>query len=180
MNSTPLSVIDRSVHFLGEPPELWKRARPAPIPPSCLSARVKPPSFPRKMKAPWGEDNVYGGVPCYQEPGKPWILGLGYFCGYGADTGAGVTDYRAFYTVSNDGGRTFCEPRPVICQGPEFNLMHPLPGAWVGKNSWAFTDAMLTNLASNGDLVLPLFSCLTTRAGNGDVIVPFTPKSSWS
>ncbi len=69
----------------------------------------------------------------------------------------GMRQWTVWYTVSEDGGRTWPVTRQVIQTGPEFNAQHPLPGVWTGKNCVMVGDlASVPVVLADGTLIVPV------------------------
>ncbi len=74
------------------------------------------------------------------------------------DTVVGFMDYKMWYCVSTDGGKTYDEERPMIQRGAEYSAQHPNRYVWVGKNSFCFaTLPPYFVKMSNGQVFLPCF-----------------------
>ncbi|NUQ65711.1 MAG: exo-alpha-sialidase [Pirellulales bacterium] len=74
------------------------------------------------------------------------------------DTVTGFMDYKLWYCVSTDGGKTYDEERPMIQRGAEYSAQHPNRYVWVGKNSFCFaTLPPFFVKMSNGQILLPCF-----------------------
>ena len=54
------------------------------------------------------------------------------------DTISGYMDYKMWYCVSLDGGKTYDAERPIIQRGEGFSITHPIRHVWAGKNSFVF------------------------------------------
>jgi len=91
----------------------------------------------------------------YQEPDGRRILQIAFLGAYEVDTLPGFMDWKIWYRVSNDGGKTVSELRPVIQVGEEHDLLHPLWPTYIGKNGYCPSTAP------------PI------RAGNGEIMAPF-------
>ncbi|MBI2302771.1 MAG: exo-alpha-sialidase [Armatimonadetes bacterium] len=74
------------------------------------------------------------------------------------DTIYGFMDYKLWYCVSTDGGRTYDAERPLIQRGPEYSAAHPNRFVWIGKNGFvAATLPLYFVRLSNGQLFLPCY-----------------------
>jgi hypothetical protein len=83
----------------------------------------------------------------------------------------GLRQWRIFYRVSSDGGRSFGPSRQVVHAGTEYNGEHPLPGVWVGKNCAMLGDMTCVPVtASDGRILLPVQ--LTPLAADGTLYNP--------
>lgn len=51
-----------------------------------------------------------------------------------------LTRGQIWYSVSNDGGRTFAIEEQVIQEGAGYTSEHPLDGVWLGRNAVAYGD----------------------------------------
>lgn len=52
----------------------------------------------------------------------------------------GLRQWAVYYSVSEDGGRTWRVDEQVIHRGPEYSPAHPLPDVWSGKNCYMIGD----------------------------------------
>jgi hypothetical protein len=69
----------------------------------------------------------------------------------------GAKHYLAYYTVSQDGGRTNVVDQQVIQDGTEYSATHPIAGVWTGKNA----------------LQIGAYTCLPITLDDGTILVPF-------
>jgi hypothetical protein len=61
------------------------------------------------------------------------------------------------YSVSEDGGMTWCLDEQIICAGREFNAAHPLPGVTVGRNCAMIGDGACKQIfLADGTLLVPV------------------------
>lgn len=59
--------------------------------------------------------------------------------------------------LSDDGGRSWQDERPVIHEGAEFSAAHPLPGVWTGKNCAFIGDKTCVPIAlADGTILMPI------------------------
>jgi hypothetical protein len=74
------------------------------------------------------------------------------------DTAAGFMDYKLWYCVSTDGGKTYDKERPLVQRGTEYSPQHPNRYVWIGKNGFVFATLhpFLVKM-SNGQIFLPCF-----------------------
>ena len=74
------------------------------------------------------------------------------------DTIYGYMDYKLWYCVSTDGGKTYGTERPIVQRGAEFSAAHPNRYVWIGKNSFVAATLPLYFLRlSNGAVFLPCY-----------------------
>lgn len=71
------------------------------------------------------------------------------------DTATGFLDYKLWYRLSRDDGRTWDAARPLIETGPQYSPMHPTRHVWVGKNSFCYGAIPPFYLMSNGEFLVP-------------------------
>jgi hypothetical protein len=74
------------------------------------------------------------------------------------DTIHGYMDYKLWYSLSRDGGRTYDAERPLVQRGEGYSSTHPNRYTWIGKNSFCFATLppFLVRL-SNGTILLPCY-----------------------
>lgn len=83
----------------------------------------------------------------------------------------GLRNWNIYYRVSRDGGRSFGPGSQVIHSGAEFNVRHPLPGVWTGKNCVMLGDVACVPLAApDGGILLPVQ--ITPLAPDGSLYNP--------
>ena len=71
----------------------------------------------------------------------------------------GMRQWRLYYTVSEDGGRTDLFDEQIICEGEEFDAEHPMPDVFVGRNCVMIGDnGQRVITRSDGALLLPVQS----------------------
>ncbi|MEA3401546.1 MAG: sialidase family protein [Armatimonadota bacterium] len=75
---------------------------------------------------------------------------------HGTDNLEAYLRYKLAYQVSADDGRSFGPVKPLIQQGDQYDLMHPLEPVRVGKNCAMISSGMLMIEASNGEIMLPI------------------------
>ena len=68
----------------------------------------------------------------------------------------GVRYWRCFYTVSEDGGKSFTVNEPIIQDGAEFSAEHPWPGLWIGRNG-ACIGAPTVLPLKDGTILVPCY-----------------------
>ena len=73
------------------------------------------------------------------------------------DTGPGFMDYKLWYRISTDGGKTYDEERPMIQRGEGYSPMHPIEYVWVGKNSFCYASIPPFLKMTNGEILLPIY-----------------------
>jgi hypothetical protein len=61
------------------------------------------------------------------------FLSVGNYLNF--DTINGLIQYRFFYRISHDNGKTYGKLKKLIHAGKEFNAHHPLPYIWEGKGA---------------------------------------------
>lgn len=83
------------------------------------------------------------------------------------DTATGFMDYKMWYRVSTDGGRTYGELRPIVQRGVAYSPMHPIEYVHVGKNSFCYaTIPGIMLKLSNGRIFFPCYYAPLDAQGN--------------
>lgn len=83
------------------------------------------------------------------------------------DTATGFMDYKMWYRVSTDGGKTYGELRPIVQQGEGYSPMHPIEYVWVGRNSFCYaTIPGIMLKLSNGQIFFPCYYAPLDSEGN--------------
>ncbi|MCX6993254.1 MAG: sialidase family protein [Kiritimatiellaeota bacterium] len=163
-----LRILDREIHYPFGP---QSDVRPIPIPETALLPRLPP--FPKTISAPYPWDSIenvyfYNGrhlsANVYQEPGKSWLFQLGLLCPGVNDTPT-AGHYKIWCRVSQDGGKTFGDLKPVVQQGKQYNPAHPLDGVWADKNGANVDDTRPIVRATNGEIMVPITSSVLDKDG---------------
>lgn len=151
-----VQVIDKEVRYGTKQYAPDDKPRPAP---TFERAPLPVPSVPEKIQSPGGwEENAYAGPgeqSVFQAPGKSWRLQLIESTRGIDDTNTGAMDYKLWYRISRDNGKTFSELKPLVQKGAEYNFQHPIAGVYVGTNSFVFGGCIVG--ASNGEILVPTF-----------------------
>lgn len=82
------------------------------------------------------------------------------------DTGPGFIDYKLWYHVSTDGGKTYDKERPLVVSGEGYSPAHPNPYVWIGKNSFCYASVPPFLTMSNGEALLPIYYAPLDEKGN--------------
>jgi hypothetical protein len=83
------------------------------------------------------------------------------------DTVTGFMDYKLWYCVSTDGGKTYDQERPLVQRGSEYSAQHPNKYVWIGKNGYAFATLWPYLMRmSNGQIFLPCYYGALDKNGN--------------
>ncbi len=56
------------------------------------------------------------------------------------DPKEGVKNWQMYYAMSKDGGETFSFYEPIILEGDEYNITHPINDVFIGHNSFMVGD----------------------------------------
>ena len=74
-----------------------------------------------------------------------------------SDTLEGSINYKIWYCVSTDGGKTYDKERPLVQRGAEYSAQHPNRYVWIGKNGYCHATLLWPFLVkmSNGHIFLP-------------------------
>lgn len=151
-----IRVIDKEVRYGTKEYASGDKARPAPV---LEGAALPMASVPAKIQSPGGwEENAYAGPgeqSVFKAPGKDWLLQLVESTRGIDDTNTGAMDYKLWYRVSMDNGKTYSELKPLIQQGEGYDYKHPIAGVYVGTNSFVFGGCIVG--ASNGEILVPTF-----------------------
>ncbi len=151
-----LRVVDREVRYGTKKYAADDKPRPAPV---FAGVSLPTPALPEKITSPGGwQENAYAGPPeqaVFRAPGRNWIVQLVETTRGIDDTDTGAMDYKLWYRVSKDDGKTYSELKPLIQQGDEYDFRHPIEGVWVGKNSFVFGGRIVG--AANGEIMVPTF-----------------------
>ena len=70
------------------------------------------------------------------------------------DTYDSLRSEKLWYNFSTDSGRTWCDPRPIMQEGAEFNALHPFRHLHLPYNAAQSTHAAPV-VVSNGDILFP-------------------------
>ncbi|MCC7085739.1 MAG: exo-alpha-sialidase [Pirellulales bacterium] len=74
------------------------------------------------------------------------------------DTAHGLSDYKLWYCISTNGGKTYDEERPLVQRGNQYSPQHPNQYVWIGKNSFIYaTLGPRFMKMSNGEIFLPCY-----------------------
>lgn len=82
-------------------------------------------------------------------------VGAGYMT-----KGSGETtwlDYKMWYRVSTDGGKTYDKERPLIQSGEGYSPMHPIKYVHVGKNGFVYASSPPLVRMTNGEILMPFY-----------------------
>ena len=134
-------------------PEHWRRMQ------EILSTEPKTVTVPLYLypgeSAP-SKQNVYRNYQTLLQDDKHAVAIAMLSRGKG-DTATGYMDYKLWYRVSLDGGRSYGVEKPVIEQGAEFSAMHPNRFVWVGTNSFCYAAIPPFLPLSNGQFIIPFY-----------------------
>jgi hypothetical protein len=83
------------------------------------------------------------------------------------DTATGFMDYKLWYCVSTDGGKTYDRERPLVQRGAAYSAQHPNRYVWIGKNGFVFATLQpyLVRM-SNGQVFVPCYYAPLDKKGN--------------
>ncbi len=74
------------------------------------------------------------------------------------DTATGFLDYKMWYCVSTDGGKTYDKERPLIQRGAQYSAQHPNRYVHIGKNGFVFATLQPYMVKmTNGQIFLPCY-----------------------
>lgn len=114
--------------------------------------------LPKTIAVPYppGVENLEGTTVPYREAGTERQFRLAFTTKGQGDTRHGAMDYKMWYQVSTDGGKTYDTLRPLIQQGGQYSRMHPIEPVHITKNSYVYSIQPASR-ASNGEVMLPFW-----------------------
>jgi hypothetical protein len=158
---------------------LWQQA----IPPQWRDLQALINTLPATVESPWhvypGENapskqNMYRNYLALQYDENRWIRVSHSTRGID-DTDTGFLDYKMWYSLSSDGGRTWSQERPMVQAGDEFDPMHPCRYVWIGKNSFCYASVPPLLKLSNGQILMPFYYAPLDENGNY-----YNPKGAYT
>lgn len=156
LSAQGIRIVDQEIRYGTKTYDPDDKPRPAPAFPQ-IHLPITP--LPEKITSPGGwQENVYsasGEQTTIQAPGKDWILHLVETTRGVDDTNTGALDYKTWFRVSPDRGKTYAPLKPLVQSGPGYDYLHPIEGVYVGKNGYVFGGRLL--LASNGEILSPTY-----------------------
>ncbi len=136
---------------LPEHVRLWQAAaaeRPARMTPDCYT-------YP-DTGGPVLQNFYRGTFPSKSEDGR--CVAIFHITRGTGDTIFGFSDYKVWYCVSTDGGKTWGQEKPLVQDGPQYSPQHPNRYVQVGKNGFVFATLQpFIYSLSNGKLLLPCY-----------------------
>jgi len=119
-------------------------------------------SLPRTIEVPfpWKEEKLISSNQGYitgnvfTDPKNRFILQMMLSTPGTPDTSSGSPQYKTWYRVSNDGGRTFSEPTLVIIEGN--TLENPIEGVEIGRNGYNINFTTPIIMGSSGKIIVPV------------------------
>jgi hypothetical protein len=120
------------------------------------------PAIPRVQSVPfeWGTENFYSGNGgyitdnVYCEPVKSMVVQLVISTPGEGDTATGSPQYKVWYRVSPNRGKTFTPLKQVIIDG--YTSMNPIEGVVIGRNGFNVDFTRPIVKASNGEIIVPV------------------------
>lgn len=150
-------IIDKEIVFIDQ------SSAPRPIP-SDPKFRIGSniPSLPTSIEVPfpWEEEKLISNRSGYItsnvfiDPDKRFILQLMLSTPGTPDTATGSPQYKTWYRVSSDGGRTFSEPSLVVIEGHE--MEKPINGVEIGRNGYNINFTTPIIKSSSGKVIIPV------------------------
>ena len=151
-----LRLVDKEVRYGTKQYSADDKPRPAPV---LVGAPLPVASVPEKIKSPGGwEENAYTGPgeqSVFKSPHHDRLLQLIESTRGIDDTNTGAMDYKLWYRISRDGGKSYSELKPLIQKGDGYDYRHPIAGVWVGTNSFVFGGPIVG--AYNGEILVPTY-----------------------
>src|SRR5690625_2425769 len=119
-------------------------------------------SLPRTIEVPfpWKEEKLISSNQGYitgnvfTDPKNRFLLEMMLSTPVTPDTSSGSPQYKTWYRVSNDGGRTFSEPTLVIIEGN--TLENPIEGVEIGRNGYNINFTTPIIMGSSGKIIVPV------------------------
>ena len=82
------------------------------------------------------------------------------------DTVTGFMDYKLWYCVSTDGGKTYDPERPLVQRGAQYSAQHPNRYVWIGKNGFVFATLQPYLMRmTNGQIFVPCYYAPLDESG---------------
>ncbi len=109
---------------------------------------------------PWKKENFFGGNGgfltdnVYLEPGKQWVLQLAISTPGKSDNTMGSPQYKTWYRISVNDGKTFTALKQVIIDG--HTSMNPINNVQIGRNGFNVDFTRPIVRASNGEIMIPV------------------------
>ncbi len=153
------NIIDRQIWFVDN--RYNGEYRPIPSDPDFRyfsGFPAIPGSLPVSFE--WGKENFYSGNGGYItdnvfcEPSKPMVVQLANSTPGQGDTGTGSPQYKVWYRVSTNRGKTFSPLKQVIVDG--YSSKNPIEGVVIGRNGFNVDFTRPIIKASNGEIIVPV------------------------
>ncbi|MBY5956935.1 glycoside hydrolase [Membranicola marinus] len=150
-------IIDKEVVFIDQTSSF----RPIPSDPNFRTGS-NIPSLPRTVEVPfpWEEEKLISNNQGYitgnvfVDPDSRFILQLMLSTPGTPDTSSGSPQYKTWYRVSTDGGRTFSKPALVVIEGN--TLENPIDGVEIGRNGYNVNFTTPIIKSSSGKIIVPV------------------------
>lgn len=159
LHSSALEVIDKEVWFVDHLANKEYRNMSADPSfryfsgfPAIKSVQNVP--FSWKKENFFGENGGYLTDNVYLEPGKPWVLQLAISTPGQSDDSMGSPQYKTWYRISDNGGKTFSELKQVIIEG--YTRMNPITNVQIGRNGFNVDFTRPIVRATNGEIMIPV------------------------
>jgi len=158
-HSGVLKVIDKEVWFADHPAS--KKYRTIPADPSFQYFSGFPAiKSVQDVPFPWKKENFFSGNGgyltdnVYLEPGKPWVLQLAISTPGQSDNSTGSPQYKTWYRISVNSGKTFSELKQVIVEG--YTSLNPIANVQIGRNGFNVDFTRPIVRATNGEIMVPV------------------------
>jgi len=158
-HSGALKVIDKEVWFADHLANKEYRTMPADPSFQYFSGFPAIKSV-QDVPFPWKKENFFSGNGgyltdnVYLEPGKPWVLQLAISTPGQSDNSTGSPQYKTWYRISVNNGKTFSELRQVIIEG--YTSMNPIANVQIGRNGFNVDFTRPIVRATNGEIMVPV------------------------
>jgi len=158
-HSGKLEIIDKEVWFAND--LFNKEYRTVPTDPSLRYFSGFPEiKSVQGVPFPWEKENFFSGNSgyltdnVYIESGKPWVLQLAISTPGQSDNSKGSPQYKTWYRISVDSGKTFSELKQVIIEG--YTGMNPIANVQIGRNGFNVDFTRPIVRATNGEIMIPV------------------------
>jgi len=158
-HSGTLKVIDKEVWFADHLANKEYRTMPADPSFQYFSGFPAIKSV-QDVPFPWKKENFFSGNGgyltdnVYLEPGKPWVLQLAISTPGQSDNSTGSPQYKTWYRISVNGGKTFSDLKQVIVEG--YTSLNPIANVQIGRNGFNVDFTRPIVRATNGEIMVPV------------------------
>ena len=157
LNISVPEIVDKEIVFIDQ----TSNYRTIPADPdfrNLTNIPALPPTI--EVPFPWKEEklisNTHGYITgnVFVDPEKRFVLQLMLSTPGTPDTSTGSPQYKTWYRISNDGGRTFSKPSLVVIEGN--TLKNPIEGVEIGRNGYNINFTTPIIMGSSGKIIVPV------------------------